>query len=207
MDVSDPATLLAGGLIMPLLHALSSRASPATAAQMRRAAAAGTEAGVRRALDRLALHGLVTTEEIGDRVVYLLNRDHVLYPAATALLRAEDELRRRLRAEVSTWKIQPVAAALYGSAARRDGDAASDIDILLVRPVGLGSRERELWNDQVHRLRGLVQRWTGNPCQVTDRTVAALRRLSREREPIVDEWRKDALGLAGAHISQLLGQT
>ena len=198
--------MLAGGLTMPVLRALSSRASPATAAQLRRAASAGTEAGVRRALDRLARHGLVTTEEIGDRVVYLLNRDHVLYPAATALLRAEDELRRRLRGEISAWQIPPVAAALYGSAARRDGDAGSDIDILLVRPSSLGSRERELWNDQVHRLRGLVQRWTGNRCQLTDRSVAALRRLSRAREPIVDEWRKDALSLAGAEISQLLGQ-
>jgi predicted nucleotidyltransferase len=171
---------------------------------MRRAAAAGTEAGVRRALDRLALHGLVITEEIGDRVVYLLNRDHVLYPAATALLGAADELPRGLRREISAWQIPPVAAALYGSAARRDGDAASDIDILLVSPASLRSRERELW--KVHRLRGLVQRWTGNRCQVTDRTVAAVRRLSRAREPIVDEWRKDALSLAGADISQLLGQ-
>jgi len=85
---------------------------------MRRAAAAGTEAGVRRALDRLALHGLVITEEIGDRVVYLLNRDHVLYPAATALLGAADELPRGLSREISAWQIPPVAAALYGSAAR-----------------------------------------------------------------------------------------
>lgn len=192
---------------MPVLHALSSRASPATAAQVRRAAAAGTEAGVRRALDRLARHGLVMTEEIGDRVAYLLNRDHVLYPAATALLRAQDELPRRVRGEIPAWQIPPVAAALYGSAARRDGDAASDIDILLVRPANLGSRERELWNDQVHRLRGLVQRWTGNRCQVTDRTLAALRRLSPAREPIIDEWRKDAVSLAGADIGQLLGQT
>jgi predicted nucleotidyltransferase len=36
------------------------------------------------------------------------------------------------------------AAALYGSAARRDGDADSEIDILLIRPASLGSREREL---------------------------------------------------------------
>jgi len=191
---------------MPVLRALSTRASPATAAQLRRVAAAGTEAGVRRALDRLAVQGLVTTEEIGGRVVFLLNRDHVLYPAVTALLRAEDELPRRLRGEIPAWLVPPVAAALYGSAARRDGDADSDIDILLVRPASLGSRERELWNDQLHRLRDLVQRWTGNRCQVTDRSVAALRRPSRAREPIVDEWRKDAVSLAGADVGQLLGQ-
>ena len=191
---------------MPVLRALSSRASPATAAQLRRAAGAGTEAGVRRALHRLARQGLLTTDEIGDRVAYSLNRDHVLYPAVTALLRAGDELARRLRGEISAWQVPPVAAALYGSAARRDGDADSDVDILLVRPASLGSRERELWNGQVHRLRGLVQRWTGNRCQVTDRSVASLRRLSGAGEPIVEEWRMDAVSLAGADISQLLGQ-
>ncbi len=191
---------------MPLLRALSHRASPATAAQLRRAAAAGTEAGVRRALDRMAQHGLVTAEEIGDRVVYSLNRDHVLYPAVTALLRADGELVRRLRAEISAWPVQPAAAALYGSAARHDGDTGSDIDILLVRPAGLTARERESWAEHVHRLRELAQRWTGNRCQVTDRSEASLRRLARAGEAIVDAWREDAVSLAGADVRQLAGQ-
>lgn len=207
MDVSDPATVLAGGLTMPVLRAVSRRTSPATAAQLRRAAAAGTEAGVRRALDRLARHGLLTAEEFGDRIVYSLNRDHVLYPAVTALVRAEDELPRRLRAEISAWQVRPAVAALYGSAARRDGDAGSDIDVLLVRPAGLGSREREVWAGQVDQMRAVVQRWTGNRCQVTDRSVAALRRLARAREPIVDQWRKDAVSLAGTGVSEFLDQT
>lgn len=191
---------------MPLLRALSRRASPVTAAQLRRAAAAGTEAGVRRALDRLARHGLATAAEFGDRIVYTLNREHVLYPAVAALVRAEDELPRRLRAEISAWQVRPAVAALYGSAARRDGDADSDIDILLVRPPGMGARERELWTGQVDQVRGLVQRWTGNRCQVTDRSSASLRRLARAREPIVDQWRQDAISLAGADISTLLDQ-
>jgi DNA-binding transcriptional ArsR family regulator len=206
VNVSDPATVLAGGLTMPILHALSRRASPATSAQLRRAAAAGTEAGVRRALDRLAQHGLVTAEEIGDRTVYSLNREHVLYPSVTALLRAGDELARRLRAEVKDWQVPPAAAALYGSAARRNGDEGSDIDLLLVRPAGMGSAERDQWASQVHELRAAAERWTGNRCQVTDRSLASLRRLSRAREPIVDDWRKDAISLAGPPISQLVGQ-
>jgi hypothetical protein len=55
--------------------------------------------------------------------------------------------------------------------------------------------------------RGLVQRWSGNRCRVTDRSVAVLRRLSRAREPIVDERRKDAVRLVGADVSRLLDQT
>jgi hypothetical protein len=67
------------------------------------------------------VQGLLTTVQIGDRVVYLLNRDQVPYPAVTALLRAQDEFPRRLRGEILAWLVPPVAAALYGSAGRRDG--------------------------------------------------------------------------------------
>ena len=56
-------------------------------------------------------------------------------------------------------------------------------------------------------MRAVVQRWTGNRCQVTDRSVAALRRLARAREPIVDQWRKDAVSLAGTGVSEFLDQT
>lgn len=189
---------------MPILHALSSRASPATSAQVRRAAAAGTEAGVRRALDRLAQHGLVIAEEVGDRIVYSLNREHVLSPAVTALLRAGDELVRRLRTAISDWQVPPAAAALYGSAARRDGDEGSDIDLLLVRPARLRPGERDLWVGQVHELRAQVERWTGNRCQVTDRSIESLRRLWRAHEPIFDDWRSEGVSLIGPRIGDLV---
>lgn len=149
-------------------------------------------------------HGLLVAERVGDRIVYSLNRDHVLHPAVAALIRSADELSRRLRKEISGWQVQPVAAALYGSAARRDGDANSDVDVLLIRPAGSGPRQDDVWSGQVHRLRDQVYRWTGNRCQVTDRPVSSLRKLSRSREVIVDEWRKDAIKLAGTAISQLL---
>jgi hypothetical protein len=107
---------------------------------------------------------------------------------------------------VSEWQVPPLAAALYGSAARRDGDEGSDIDLLLVRPERMGSAERDLWAGQVHELRASVERWSGNRCQVTDRSLASLRRLSRAREPIVDEWRRDAVSLTGPRISELVEQ-
>lgn len=191
---------------MPILRAVAHRTSPATAAQLHRAAATGTEAGIRRALDRLARHGLLVAEQVGDRIVYSLNRDHVLHPAVAALIRSGDELPRRLRKEISGWQVQPVAAALYGSAARRDGDADSDVDVLLIRPAGSGPRQDDVWSGQVHRLRDQVYRWTGNRCHVTDRPVSSLRKLSRSREAIVDGWRKDAIKLAGTTISQLLDE-
>ena len=207
MDISDPATLLAGGLTVPLLRALSSRASPATAAQLRRAAAAGTEAGVRRALDRLALHGLVTTEEIGDRIVYLLNRDHVLYPAATALLRAERRASRAGCAEryrPGWFRLSPRRCT-----ARRRGGTGTPLVISTSCWSGPRACGRGSVSCGMTRSTGCAAWCSAGPA-IDARSLigplAALRRLSRAREPIVDEWRKDAVSLAGADVSQLLGQ-
>ena len=50
---------------MPILRALSGRSSPVTAAQLSRLAEAGTEAGVLRALERLAAHGVCLSDDVG----------------------------------------------------------------------------------------------------------------------------------------------
>lgn len=204
MDVSDPATALAGGLTMPILRALAGRSSPATAAQVYRIAQHGTEAGIRRAIERLATKGVVWREQVGDRVVYSLNYDHVLEEAVRALLRAPEELPRRLRERIGEWSVPPVSAALYGSAARRDGDNSSDIDILLVRPSLTSASQRQAWSQQVDDLRDSIRRWTGNNCQITDRSLSAIRRLVSAKEPIVESWRADAVVLAGTPLDEVL---
>lgn len=204
MDVSDPASALVGGLTMPLLRALAGRSTPVTAAQVHRLMGHGTEAGVRRAIERLADQGVVLREQAGDRTVYSLNRDHVLDRSIRALLRSADELPRRLRDHIATWSIQPVTALLYGSAARRDGDTSSDIDLLLVRPKLAGAAQRQAWSRQVDELRDRVHRWTGNHAQVTDRSSEAFRRLVAGRESIVDAWRQDGVLLAGRPVDELI---
>jgi hypothetical protein len=189
---------------MPVLRALASRSSPATAAQVYRVSEHGTEAGIRRALERLAGHGVLLSEQIGDRTVYTINHDHVLDGAIRALLRSQDELPRRLREHIADWAIKPESAALYGSAARRDGDADSDIDILVIRPLLSSAARREAWAAQVHLLRGRVRLWTGNHCQVTDRSLTSLRRLVRAAEPIVDQWLSDYVAIGGRPLDELL---
>lgn len=189
---------------MPILRALAGRSSPATAAQVYRIAQHGTEAGIRRAIERLATKGVVWREQVGDRVVYSLNYDHVLEEAVRALLRAPEELPRRLRERIGEWSVPPVSAALYGSAARRDGDNSSDIDILLVRPSLTSASQRQAWSQQVDDLRDSIRRWTGNNCQITDRSLSAIRRLVSAKEPIVESWRADAVVLAGTPLDEVL---
>jgi predicted nucleotidyltransferase len=189
---------------MPLLRALAARSSAASVAQLRRVAGVGTEAGTRRALDRMSLSGLVSRDLIGDHAVYALNYDHLLHEAVSDLLGVSDELVRRLGKELGSWEPAPVSAALYGSAARRDGDDDSDIDLLLIRPSMPTKPARNEWESQVERLRDRVLRWTGNHCQITDRPSPEIRRLVNAGEPIVDSWRRDAVMLAGQPLTELL---
>jgi len=189
---------------MPLLRALAARSTPASVAQLRRVAGVGTEAGTRRALDRLSLSGLVSRDLVGDRAVYSLNHDHLLNQAVSDLLGVSDQLVRHLHNEFGSWNPAPVSAALYGSAARRDGSDDSDIDLLLIRPTLPTKAARNDWESQIETLRERVRRWTGNHAQITDRSLAEIRRLAIAGEAIVESWRRDAVNLTGQPLPELL---
>ncbi|MHB1475788.1 MAG: nucleotidyltransferase domain-containing protein [Dermatophilaceae bacterium] len=68
---------------------------------------------------------------------YTLNRSHLAAPAVLALANLRQELLDRIRTEVSTWAVESEATWMFGSAARGDADADSDIDLLFVRPTTL----------------------------------------------------------------------
>jgi predicted nucleotidyltransferase len=208
MDLTEPAGALAPGLTVPLLRALASRGTAATAEQLRRTAGVGTAAGVRRALERLAQHGLLRDVRVGERAtLYELNREHLLYPAVQALLETAAALPTRLAEAISAWSVPPVSAWLFGSAARRDGSVDSDIDLLLVRPDHVAENDAGPWAGQLHGLRDQVRAWTGNHLQLVDRDVDALSALAAAGEPIVAEWRRDAVTVYGRDVRELLEET
>jgi predicted nucleotidyltransferase len=90
---------------------------------------------------------------------------------------------------------------VFGSAARGDGDASSDIDLLLVAPR---DADAEGWTAQIDDLRLRVERWTGNHCQVFDIDEARLREHLDARDPLVDAWLRDGIVVAGDPLKSLL---
>jgi predicted nucleotidyltransferase len=185
------------------LRVLAHRSTPVSGSQLARLANAGTEAGVRRAVERLADHGVCRREEIGGRLVYSLNFDHVLYPSIAELLKVNRALRRRLKARISEWDPAPTSAVLFGSAARGDGGIGSDVDVVLIRPTLNESRKRE-WVRQVHDLRESVSAWTGNRLQVLDWTRTMLERHARADERVVDAIVGEGITLHGMSVAEML---
>jgi len=186
MDVSMPITTVVPSLDGPVLAALAATTRPMGLAVVHTRAGRGSKSGVRSVLLRMSDVGLVQEVPGG----YVLNRDHIAAPAVELLATLHGELTNRIRSAVEEWSTAPSLVGVFGSTARRDGDADSDIDVLVV------SDDPDL-DDRVDELAEQIRRWTGNRAQVVGRTTKEIARLRRAKEPILSEWTRDLVVIAG----------
>lgn len=143
--------------------------------------------------------GLVLVEEQPPAKLYRLNRQHVAAEAIVALAGLRDELLNRMRAHLATWPVPPVAAWLFGSAARGDGSPSSDIDVVVVRPDRVDA-DRADWTSQLDSFSAEVTAWSGNECAVIEYSQTELSELASAGERLISEIRRDAIHLAGARL-------
>jgi predicted nucleotidyltransferase len=206
MDLARPIGAVVPTLDGAVLETLTRTTRPLTGREVHRLSRVGSEAGVRRVLSRLEAHGVVHATKAGQAVLYTANRDHLTWPAIELLARIRESLLERLRTELRSWSIGPVTAALFGSAARGDGTHSSDIDLLVVRPAGIGEETDDhiRWLRQVDEVRERVTGWTGNHCQIYELDRDEFATHVRRGEPIVAEWKRDAILLHGESISRLV---
>jgi DNA-binding transcriptional ArsR family regulator len=203
MDLSRPWALIRSAIDMEVLRVLRGTTRPLTGREVARLVRAGSQPAVNASLRRLAEEGLVRADEAGRAYLYTLNREHLAAPAVELLADVRSELERRLRDEIARWEVAPVHVSMFGSAARGDGDTASDIDIFVVRPRDIPDDDPR-WRDQLDRLAEQVLSWTGNHAGLSEISETDLRRLRRDRPPIVDELNRDAISIAGPEAAELL---
>lgn len=199
MDLTFPAHAVVSTLDAEVLLTLAGTTSPMTGNQVRRVAGKGSLRGVQLVLQRLERHGLIDVMEAGSSNLYSLNRDHVAAPAVLALIDLRGQLFRRISDEISKWPIQPVAAAVFGSAARGDGGLESDIDLFIVSPKKVLDGALQ-WETQIATLSTLIRRWSGNHASVIQATPAQVSEMLSRNEPIVESLRRDAVSLFGLNI-------
>jgi len=178
MDVARPYAAIAPGVEGEALVVLAGTTAPLTGRQITRLVKRGTSPSVSAALDRLVEQGVVHRQEAGRAYLHTLNRDHIAAPIAELLAGLRTELVRRLREALEEWRPAPLHASMFGSAARADGDASSDIDLLIVRPGDVDEEEPN-WRAQVDALGEAVRAWssvrTGRPA----RSMASVPRVAR----------------------------
>lgn len=203
MNVAKPFQAVSSGVDADVLVALAGSTMPRSGREVARRASRSTT-GVQHALDRLVEHGLVDRMEAGRAFLYTLNRNHLLAPVVEQMAEARVELIQRLRDKVGSWRTPPVHASLFGSTARGDGDASSDIDLFVVRPAGADADDPG-WAGQVDGLAEAVRAWTGNNAGIVEVSEQDLTQLRRDPPPVIAELQRDAIDLGGQPTKSLLG--
>jgi DNA-binding transcriptional ArsR family regulator len=199
VDLTHPARAVVPSLDVDVLAVLVATTQPLTGRQIHRMSSRGSWSGVRRVLERLERHGLVDVVQAGSANLYSLNRDHVAFTAVLALVDLRGRLFVRIQETLRAWLAPPVAAAVFGSAARGDGSYESDIDLFLVRPEDLGEQQ-DGWDDAVAELAMSVRRWSGNPASIIQATPTQVGAMLERQEPIGLSLRQDAIPLIGPNI-------
>src|SRR5579863_2097949 len=132
MDLTHPAHAVVPSADAEVLVVLAGTSRPLTGLEVHRLSGVSARR-TQQILDRMVEHGLVIGVEAGLARLHTLNREHVAAEAVITLSDLRGCLFSRMRNLISTWQLPPVAAAVFGSAARGDGGPSSDIDIVVVR--------------------------------------------------------------------------
>lgn len=203
MDISRPYSAISptvdGDVLAALAGSETGLSGRAVAKRVRR----GSQPAVNAALERLVEHGIVGRESAPPAFIYRLNRAHLGASAVDALAGMRGEMFSRLRQTIADWRVSPVHASVFGSAARADGDMQSDIDLFVVRPADVDP-DNEEWGGQLDELRDAVRSWTGNWLSVSE--VGDPRTVSWKkfrRQPMFDELSRDAITVAGAPFDSI----
>lgn len=199
MHLGQPARSLVPTVDAPVLLALHATTQTLTGRRLATLAGASHTA-VNAILGRLTRAGIVFAERQGNAVLYRANRDHVGWAVVEALAGMRRSALDAIRAELASWQTAPVTALCFGSFARGEGDEDSDVDLLLVRPSNVAELD-DTWHRQQQALRDLVQRTTGNDCQIIDIDLPRLLQHVDLGDPLVSNWLHDGVLLSGMTLA------
>ena len=198
-----PLATIAPGLDSAALTVLAGADVAMSATQIQRIAGRGSRYGLVLVLERLVEHGLVAAIPAARGNLYQLNREHVLAPVVGAAVRTRAEVDRRLAEASARLTPKPLSIAVFGSVARGDATALSDLDLLIITTDGLDPEDQG-WLEQVDILERRARQWTGNSLQATTVTQTQLATMATAGAPIVDEWERDLRTITGQEARNLI---
>jgi len=134
-----------------------------------------------RDLDRL---GLITTEAVGRAGVHRVNEAHAAIAPLRALASPIEMLTRVVEGAVRDVDV----VIVFGSVARGDAHADSDVDLAVIAPEG--------WDGRAE-LQQQVQERLGNDCDVLHLTADHFKLAPEDREPVVPEILREGIALIG----------
>jgi len=167
---------------------------------------AGTSpAQTSRILPELARSGLVERREAPPSALFRLVDDNVGSRIVRALSRSRETVLAELGSQAETLEPGPVSVIVFGSFARGEAEADSDLDVLFVQPKGMNDDDYR-WAAAVEGWRQFARRLTGNRVEVVETSESSVGRFLRSHKTLWADIVRDGVVVYGKSLEGLRGQ-
>lgn len=163
-----------------------------------------SQAQASRILPGLVELGAVERREVPPSSLFRLVPEHVASRAILGLAHSTDLVLGELGRMAGSLPIPPSSVIVFGSFARREARAGSDVDVVVVRPNGI-DEDDEQWATPIEHWRSGARRLTGNPVELLELSVDEVTSRITGRSRLWTEIRRDGRVVYGAGIDELTG--
>ena len=161
-----------------------------------------SQAQASRVLPGLVELGVLQRREVPPSSLFRFVPEHIASRAILVLARSVETVLDELGHLASSLLVPPMSVVVFGSFARREADAESDIDVLVVRPAEV-DEDDETWASSMEQLHTHGRRLTGNPLEVLEVSAGEIATLLRSRRPLWSDIRRDGRVVHGLPLDQL----
>lgn len=143
--------------------------------------------------------GIVTRREAGSAALVRLESNNEAARAVLAIAGLRESVLGRLQVEARKIIPAPASLMVFGSFARGEAHSESDLDVVAVRPAGVGPDHDE-WTDALGRWQDIARRIVGNPVNLLELAFGDLGHPKVRRGSVWDSIATEGVVLAGARL-------
>jgi predicted nucleotidyltransferase len=158
-----------------------------------------------RVLPVLVELGIVERREAPPSALFRFVSDNVAAQAITALTRARQSVLDELGRTAAALEPRPVSVIVFGTLARGEAEAESELDVVVVRPVRL-TEDDVAWRTAVAAWTQAAGRLTGNEVESIEVAEADIGRLLRGRRPLWVDVARDGIVAFGSGLDEMKGR-
>lgn len=155
-----------------------------------------------RIVPRLVDLGVVERRDMPPAALVRLVPESLATRALVALADLRQTLMDTLRESADTIEPAPVNVTLFGSFARGDDDAASDIDVVVVRPRAI-DEDDPAWSESIARWETHVRRISGNAVNRIEVSEDEVAMLMRSRRPLWRAIAREGIAIRGRALEAI----
>lgn len=159
-------------------------------------------AHVARIVPRLVELGLVERREVPPVVLVNLVPEHLASRTILALADVRHEFLNELSDSAARLDPAPINVTLFGSFARGDDHATSDIDVVVVRPEQFDEDDPR-WSESIAGWESNVRRISGNAVNRIEVRESEVRTLIKSRRSLWQAVRREGIAVFGTPLPNI----